>query len=330
MLLPAVALVAGACGSETSSQPAATVNGEEISAQAVIDELTAIDSNEDYVTFLEARNVQVRGSREGAFNTAFVSQVLNRQITYLLVHQEVVRRNLSVEAACRDAAQRDIYLQTGANDAALGQAMFEQFPQAYRDQLVAWNTDVFTLQSDLGAVPCVTDAAVEEYYEANQDQLEQVCLAHILVATEEEADEILADLEDGGDFATIAAERSTDTGSGAQGGDLGCAPRGSFVAPFEEAAFEATPGEFTGPVQTEFGFHVLLVDRFETPSLEEARSQIEQNLTQAGDDAFIEWISGAVTSATVTVDDVYGEWDPATGRITPPAVEVEVPEAPTP
>ena len=76
----------------------------------------------------------------------------------------------------------------------------------------------------------------------------QVCASHILVATEEEATNLKTQLDDGGDFAVLATEMSLDTGSGAQGGDLGCASPAGYVGPFADATMTATIGVVTDPV----------------------------------------------------------------------------------
>jgi peptidyl-prolyl cis-trans isomerase C len=81
---------------------------------------------------------------------------------------------------------------------------------------------------------------------------------HILLPDEAAADQALADLAAGADFAALAEERSTDTGSGELGGDLGWTPRGDFVPAFEEAAFSA-PLNTPTKVESEFGWHVLEV-----------------------------------------------------------------------
>lgn len=81
---------------------------------------------------------------------------------------------------------------------------------------------------------------------------------HILLPDEAAADQALADLAAGADFAALAEERSTDTGSAELGGDLGWTPRGDFVAAFEEAAFSA-PLNTPTKVESEFGWHVLEV-----------------------------------------------------------------------
>lgn len=119
---------------------------------------------------------------------------------------------------------------------------------------------------------------------------EQVRARHILVAaTPEEAESrkataeaILAELQGGADFAALARARSDDPGSAAQGGDLGWAPRGVYVEPFEEAVFSMQPGELR-LVQTDFGWHIIEVT--EGP---EVRSFTDRALleTQAGQEAF--------------------------------------------
>lgn len=105
------------------------------------------------------------------------------------------------------------------------------------------------------------DAVVANYYQANRPSFTreaQACAKHILVGTQAEAQDIVKKLGSGGVFADLAKASSKDPGSAAQGGDLGCLGAGETVAPFDKAAF-------TGPintpqiVQTEFGWHVLLV-----------------------------------------------------------------------
>ena len=88
---------------------------------------------------------------------------------------------------------------------------------------------------------------------------EQVWARHILVATQVEADAIEARLKAGEDFAKIAAEVSTDTGSKTKGGDLGWFAKGAMVAEFEKAAFSMTVGQISDPIKSQFGFHIIQV-----------------------------------------------------------------------
>ncbi len=106
--------------------------------------------------------------------------------------------------------------------------------------------------------------------------------SHILVASEEEAAAILAEIEAGADFAALAAERSSD-GSAAGGGNLGWFGLGQMVAPFEAAVTGMAIGDVAGPVETQFGWHLIrLDDKRETapPAFEDVREQVEMQLRQ--------------------------------------------------
>jgi len=110
---------------------------------------------------------------------------------------------------------------------------------------------------------------------------------HILVKTEPEAKKIIADLKKGGNFEDIAKKQSTDTGSGAQGGDLGWANPASLVPEFSKAMVALKKGETTQvPVKSEFGYHVIRLDDVRTaeapkfPKLEEVKPQVVQQVQQ--------------------------------------------------
>lgn len=106
-----------------------------------------------------------------------------------------------------------------------------------------------------------TDAetAMTKIAEFQAGTKEQVHARHILVETREEAEAVLDRLANGEDFAALAAELSTDSGSKDDGGDLGWFGRGDMVEPFEQAAFEGEIGLYPEPVESDFGFHVIEV-----------------------------------------------------------------------
>ena len=106
--------------------------------------------------------------------------------------------------------------------------------------------------------------------------------AHILVDSEEKATELKAEIDGGADFAELAKANSSD-GSAASGGDLGWFGPGQMVPEFEAAVTAMEVGQVAGPVQSQFGWHLIkLNDKRETapPALEEARPVIEDQLRQ--------------------------------------------------
>lgn len=141
--------------------------------------------------------------------------------------------------------------------------------------------------------------------------LTEVCARHVLVATPEEAEEATSRIEGGEEFADVAADMSTDPSAAENGGDLGCAPAQSYVPEFRDASVAAEIDEVTEPVESQFGFHVIVVyDRTE-PATEElpAEEEVRETLAdEAGLVALEEWLVAKVTAAEVTVDEEYGTW----------------------
>ena len=137
--------------------------------------------------------------------------------------------------------------------------------------------------ADLFAKSVTEDAVRAEYakFVADFVPAEEIRASHILVATEEEAKTVKADLDAGGDFAAIAKEKSIDPGA-ANGGDLGFFGKGMMVAPFEAAAYALTDiGQVSDPVQSQFGWHVIRLDEkreSSPPAFEQVASQLQQQL----------------------------------------------------
>ena len=129
----------------------------------------------------------------------------------------------------------------------------------------------------------VNDEEVLEYYEQNMDSFtekEQIHLYNILLETEEEAQDILAQLKAGGDFSEIAKEKSTGP-SAAQGGDLEYLSKGTIIPEIDEVVFGLEVEELSGIVKTDFGFHILKITdkKPETvKTLEEVKEDIIQTL----------------------------------------------------
>ena len=132
----------------------------------------------------------------------------------------------------------------------------------------------------------VSDEEIKVYYDESQAQFkkgETVSAKHILVDSEEKCNEILASITNGAKSFEDAAKESSTCPSGQRGGDLGAFGKGQMVPEFEQAAFEAEIGQVVGPVQTQFGFHLIKVEaknEAEVAAFAEVKENIKRNLIQ--------------------------------------------------
>lgn len=130
----------------------------------------------------------------------------------------------------------------------------------------------------------VADADARKIYDEQVKQLkpeEEVQARHILVDTEEKAKELEAKLKAGGDFAALAKEFSKDPGSKDDGGNLGYFGKGQMVPQFEEAVFKLQKGEVSGPIKTQFGWHIVKLEDRRTrqpPAFDIVKDRIVQSL----------------------------------------------------
>ncbi|RFC67954.1 MULTISPECIES: peptidylprolyl isomerase [Mesorhizobium] len=153
----------------------------------------------------------------------------------------------------------------------------------------------------------ITDDEIRARYDkeiAAQPAENEVHARHILVKTKEEAEAIIKDLDAGKKFEDIAKEKSTDPGSGANGGDLGYFSAGQMVPEFEKAAFALAPGTYTKtPVQTQFGFHVIKVEdkrAKQPPAFDEVKDQVRSLVLR---DKYLALIKSLREAAKIQIDD---------------------------
>jgi peptidyl-prolyl cis-trans isomerase C len=132
----------------------------------------------------------------------------------------------------------------------------------------------------------ITDDKLQEAYKRYKEEnppQDEVKASHILVESEDQAKQIIDQIKKGGKFADLAKEKSTDKGSGQQGGDLGYFTKDQMVEPFAEAAFAMEPGDVSQtPVQSQFGWHVIKVeDKRKTapPSFDEVKDQLRSQIS---------------------------------------------------
>lgn len=145
---------------------------------------------------------------------------------------------------------------------------------------------------DRVAMAEITDEDLQAEYDAvygSAGGAAELNASHILVETEEEALALIDQLAEGADFAELAAENSIGP-SGPNGGQLGWFTAGMMVPEFETAAFALEVGEVSPPVQTQFGWHVLVLNdsrEQQPPALEAVRAELIEGLRRARVDASI-------------------------------------------
>lgn len=220
---------------------------------------------------------------------------------------------------------------------------FDEFKAEYRTGLARQKF----METQWAGKIDVNDADAQAYYEGHPKEFvkpEMVRASHILIAPDPnaadpnqakavakaKAEALLTQVKSGADFAELAKANSSCP-SKAQGGDLGIFGRGKMVKPFEDAAFALEPGEVSGVVETQFGYHIIKVTEHtdaQTVPLEEAKTGIiERLIAQKKNQAVQEYLQGLKDKATI----VYAPgFEPPAPKPVPTAPTTVTPTAPAP
>jgi parvulin-like peptidyl-prolyl isomerase len=242
---------------------------------------------------------------------AAVQQILPQLVGVEIAKAYAQEHNITVSDKEVDQELAKLKEQVGDQARSSGQDVSNQeaYEQALKqnditeDQLredIRENIPVQKVQERVAGDVEPSDEEIQNYYEQNKAAQfttpAQRCVRHILFTEDqkEKAEDVKQQLENDGDFAELAKENSQDPGSAANGGDLGCLGKGETVPEFEQAAFGAEQGEIVGPIQTDFGYHILQVTDVkpeQTRPLQEVESQIRSQLaTEKQSEAFSRWI----------------------------------------
>ena len=150
---------------------------------------------------------------------------------------------------------RELILQQAAKDGIDKSPEIEEKLKDLRKRLVVESY----LKKKVETESNVSDEELKKFYEQNKDKFKagsQLKASHILVKTEKEAKDILAQIKAGGNFEELAKKNSVDS-SAAKGGDLGWFGQGTMVPAFEQAASKLKEGEVSDVVKSDFGFHII-------------------------------------------------------------------------
>lgn len=284
ILLLTLTMLAG-CGNDNGipDDAVATVNGEPIAMEDYESTLALMKMN--YETELGAGFFdEEEESEEGmTLLDTIKEQVLERMIFTEVIMQEAQAKDLSIDEEELDETM-DMFWEFMEEDADMMNFLEENniekdfFRKEMSRELIMMEYQQHYLENQE-----VSDEEALEFFEANQDMFssDQLQASHILVDSEEEAQDIKAQLDEGADFAQLAQTFSMCP-SAAEGGDLGMFPRGSMVPQFEEAAFSMEPGEISDPVETDFGWHIIYVtERIrDEQDFEDMKDTIKQQIRQ--------------------------------------------------
>ena len=297
VLIAALGLVLAACGG--SSSTAATVNGTEITAGDIDGLFYEVDEE-----FTDAQNAQYLGT---LIQWAAIEQRATTDLDFEPTPEET---DAEIETILLDSGY------SGDLDGFLAaQNVSEDGMTMVANQFLIEDAVILAVTPTV-ETPTLEDA--QATIDENPLEFTEVCGSHILVETEDEAEAVLERLDAGEDFAVVATEVSIDTGTGPNGGSLDCSPAARYVPEFAEAAVAAPIGEVTEPVQTEFGYHIIVVESRTAATPEEVQVLMEEQLVSA---AASEWLLEAITTADVTVEAAYGTWEtePSPQVVPPPA-----------
>jgi len=298
LLAAAVVLTAAGCGVSVSRGPAASVGDVEYSA----------DDFEAYLATVDPDN-------DAAASRADAAAWLTRWVSFALVEQQMADQGLTVSDAHHAQAV-----------AELASADVQLDPSAPGDDVIIrqWALQLAAQEWAASEASEASDAA-----DAGP-ALRVLCSRHILVATEAEADAVLARLDAGEPFGDLALELSSDQGSGGFGGDLGCVVEGSFVPEFETAAYAAEPGGDPVTAVSQFGVHVIEVISSGSPTQQHHPQLASEELGRLAEDVRLQELAqsqaraDALSQALLTellqqafdryadavfIDERYGVWD---------------------
>jgi parvulin-like peptidyl-prolyl isomerase len=248
---------------------------------------SGITSDQLQKTFLNAisrYDDKTLSSLDQSAIVSFKKNILNQLIDYELFYQQAQKEKVKIS---NDKINLEI------------DKIKDNFssPEEFNEALKANNITLVRLKEDIKRQLMInsileetrnqisiSDEELLEYYNENKESLfepEQVHARHILVETEEEANKLLLQLKEGlTDFAELAKEKSIGP-SAPSGGDLGFFARGQMVKEFEDTAFSLEPGEISGVVKTQFGYHIIKCEEKKeeySPTFEEAKERISNTL----------------------------------------------------
>lgn len=301
LAVAAVALLAlSGCGSGPLQAGAAATIGDERITTSELDDLV----QRSLADPTAQQNV-------GTDRAGFERIALRRLIDHEVLVRAVAKEKVTVTAGEALAARGRIADQVGGESGLRAEALKAGIALKDLDQTIRDVAMRDALADKLTASINVPTADLQRAYQQNIGDFDKVHSAHILVATNALAQQILKLVKaQPGRFAALAAQYSTDPGSKDKGGDLGFQGRGALDKTFEKAIFTNKPGSFV-VVHTQFGFHVIHVIEHRVVTLAQAKLDLRRGLlSQQRSDAVEQVLVATAKGLHIKVNPRFGSWDP--------------------
>jgi parvulin-like peptidyl-prolyl isomerase len=308
-LVLAVALAA--CAQSSSSSVAASVGKSDISIERLQTDMALY-------TFLTTISGGSCGSPiQGESDESACSRfTLGNDIREELAKAYAQKHDLTIDdGAVQDAMAQ---LQTGIGGADVLQKQFAD-AGVTRNQVEDLAARLLLVNEVQTAVvnDRLDDAQLRKSYEDQLETFTTVEVAHILVKDRADAERIAAEVTPK-TFAATAKKESIDSGSARNGGSLGAMSEANFRQQFDQtfvdAALKLQPGEISGPVHTQFGWHVIYLMKKDVPAFDDVRQQLVTSQTPS---IFGEWFAEQLDITSVDVNPRFGRFDPKTGQVLP-------------
>ena len=282
----------------TETKPAETSEGKDVAVTVNGKVITETELDARLKPALDRAAMRMDPNKIALYAKNIRGQALEGMIMERLLDEQVEKAGITVTGKDVDDKVNEILTQQGVTMDGFKQMLqmqglsFEQFMQQI-EKGVRYEK---LMDEQVGQVD-INDAEALAFYEENKEDFntpEQVQASHILIkvspsatpeekaAAKEKAEKLLKEVKEGGDFAALARENS-DCPSKAKGGDLGLFGRGQMVKEFEDTAFGLQPGQVSGVVETQFGYHIIKVTDHKAAGLtpfEKVKADIVKNLQQ--------------------------------------------------
>jgi foldase protein PrsA len=287
-----------ACTGDKS--PVATVNGKDITLEKYQDTLSAYKVTFENMYGKDVWKQQVEGDKTRG--DEFKEDILNRMIQDELIYQEAEKKNLIPSNKEVNKQYDEFKKSLGTNSDAYMKSLKDVgVNEKFLEDQIKTDGAIQNYNAEYTKNLKISENDLNKYYNDNKEEFrkEEVKASHILISTQDaegkpladkekaekkkKAEDILAKVKAGEDFAKLAKENSDDPGSAKDGGDLGAFfGRGVMVPEFEDAAFSLEKGKISDLVESQYGYHIIkVIDKInEINPFPEVKDQIKKNIEQ--------------------------------------------------